>query len=760
MPDRLTPSLLYSSLLCSLLASCASLGTEAVGAGGNEPTTRSGDARSAAAQDEPRAELQSTATEDKPEQSGANAGAQGAGRTLVTTRKRSEDLLEVPRSVTSIDAKRIEAAGLQNIKDASYLVPNVLVPEFTSRRLSFPYVRGIGSGQGEPAVANFIDGVQQLTVNSTNLPLTDVERIEFNRGPQSTLYGRNTIGGAISVVTQKPTNEMRVDSRLSLGNFGFQEYEARFQTPLIEDGLYLGASIVHSRRDGYTENDLLNEDADSRDSWFGRAQLLWTPDDRNELRFVFHGERARDGGFVLSELNALRASPNRINQDFAGKIDRDIYSNSLVWTHEGDDLDVTSITSVQRWDIGEDADFDFSQIDGVRRFTREDQTAITQEFRVSSAEDADIELGDDLRLRWLAGVNGYWADSDRSARNVFRPGGAGILFPPSQVGTDFATGDFDDYAVGVFGQATLLVGKALEVTGALRYDYEKREADLNRSFTNSFGTLPTSSSKRSESFDAILPRLSIAYAISDDVRPYVVAARGFKAGGFNLTAPSGFESFDLEKSWTYELGVKTDWKVLDLVTTLSVFHIDWEDMQLSQFDASTGGFVANAGESQSQGIELEAQMKPLEGLSILGGIGLLDTEFDRFRDSFGTDVAGRSLPFAPDFTGNIGAQYSKRFADDLMFRVAGEWVQVGKFFYDASNLGQERYGLANFRAAVGDGRWDFEVWIRNAFDQRYQPIAFQANPANPNFFVGESSAPRTVGMTFRVRLGGKKRKAL
>ena len=680
--------------------------------------------------------------------------------TVVTARKIEEELQDVPRSITAIDADRIESQGIQNLRDASIGVPNLLITEFSSRRLSLPYVRGVGSGQGDPAVATFIDGVPQLTTNTTNLPLTDVDRIEFIRGPLSTLYGRNTIGGAIQIVTKPPSNDTTLNTRATVGNFRYQNYEASFSTPLVKDELFLGLSVVHNQREGYTDNDFYGNDADSRDTWFGRGQLVWTPDAQNELRFVIHGERARDGGFVLGDLGTMRSRPNHINQDFDGSIDRDVISNSLIWNRYGEDIDFTSITSIQDWDIFERADFDFSQIDGIRRFTKEDQTAFTQELRFSSAEDADVEIQEDVTLKWVAGVMGFYSDSGRSAENVFRPAGAGILFPPNRVGTDRAQGSFDDFGIGVFGQATTTIGDALEITGAIRYDYENKDAKIRREFETTLGTLPLASTDTDDSFDEWLPRASIAYRIAESTKVYGVAARGFKAGGFNLTAPTGRETFGPETSWTYEVGVKNSWEDLGLTANVSLFHIDWDDMQLSQFDATSGGYVTNAGEAESQGIEIEASYEVIDNLDVFGGFGILSTEFERFTDSFGTDVRGRNLPFAPEHTANIGASYAAALDDDLVLRVGGDYQAVGKFFYDAGNRANERYGLANFRAGIGNDRMGIDFWVRNAFDQRYQQVAFQPNPANPNQFVAESSAPRTFGVSLRFKIGPKPSKKL
>ena len=671
---------------------------------------------------------------------------------VVTARKFAEDEDKAPLSLTTVDEQQIRDRGIESVRDISLSIPNALVTEFSSRRLSFPYFRGVGSGQGDPAVTTFVDGVPQLTVSSSNLPMLDVERVTFLRGPGGVLYGRNTIGGAIQVETATPPEETTLGLRTRFGNFDLQDYSAKFSTQ-VTDGLAFGLSANYFMRDGYTTNTLTGNDVDSREHLFARGQLFWTPDDQNEVRFVLYGERARDGGFVLADISGLNQNSHRITQDFEGRVDRDILAGSIVWKHFGESFDLVSITAMQDWEIDETADFDFSFIDGIRRFTTEEQRYFSQEIRIGTPEAEAEREADGTKIRWLAGISGFVADSERGASNVFRPAGAGILFPPNRVGTDAATGDFDDLSLAAFAQVVVENGP-WEFTGALRYDYEDKEARIRRNFTNNFGTFPTASTDASEDYDELLPRASVAYQASENALVYAMAARGFKAGGFNLTAPTGREAFGVETSWNYELGVKTNWEDDRIRANVAVFHIDWEDMQLSQFDSNSGGYVQNAGESTSQGIEVELSGRPFEDIEqfeVFASAGWTSTEFDSFVDSFGTDVSGRNLPFAPERTTSVAAQWTDTVADDgTRGFLRAEYSHIGKFFYDASNLGSERYELVNLLVGAGGKNWSIEGGIRNVFDERYIPVAFQANPANANFFVGENAAPRTIGVSFRI----------
>lgn len=670
----------------------------------------------------------------------------------MTARKWEELPGEVPRSVTTVPGEQIRDAGIREVRQAARYVPNMIVTEFSSRRLSFPFVRGVGSGQGDPAVGTFIDGVPQLQVSSTNLPLLDVERVEILRGPHGALYGRNTIGGAMNIISRRPSSKTEVDADVTFGNFALQEYRIVGSVPIERDKLSVSFAGVHQRRDGYTDNDFTGNDVDDREMFFGRAQVLWTPDTENEVRFSVHSESSRDGGFVLSDYNGLRARPNKISQDYEGFADRDVLAGSLTWTRSGDEVDFTSITAGQWWDIEESTDFDFSALDGVRRFTTADQTYVYQELRFASAEDRPIVLSSEAELKWLWGVSGFWSDSEQGAANEFRPGGAGIIFfPPQVAGTDQATGSFDSYAAAAFAQATIDWKESWEFTGALRYEYESKDADIDRRYLVMGFPATQASTSADESFDEILPRLSVSYQWSEELMAYVLAARGFKAGGFNLTAPSGSETFGPEKSWTYEAGFRSSSREGKVVVAGSLFFIEWDDMQLSQFNAQTGGYVTNAGQSTSMGAEIEIVSRPIEGVQLFAGVGVLDTEFDRFTDQFGADVSGKDLPFAPENSGNVGIQVSKPIDDGLTCYVRAEHFHVGDFFYDAGNLKAESYNLTNFRVGLGGEQWRIDGWIRNAFDNDYIPVAFQPNPGDPTAFVGESAAPQTYGVTLRVR---------
>jgi iron complex outermembrane receptor protein len=686
------------------------------------------------------------AQEAPPVQKAEEKGEQKIGQTIVTARKVEEPVADVPVSASVVTGEDIQQGGLQSVAEAAHRAPNVHYTEFTSRRLSFPFIRGIGSGQGDPAVVTYVDGVPQLSNSSTNLPFLDVERIEFLRGPQGTLYGRNALGGLVHVITEPPSMEAETSADMSFGEFNFEEYRLSATGPLDYDNLAFRLGGMYSRRDGFTTNDFTGNDLDSRDEYFGRGQLLFTPDKDTAIDLSLSGETARDGGFALGFLDAIRDNPHHVSQDFEGKSDRDIVTPSITWREKGDATEFTSITAYEDWSILETSDFDFSVLDGVRRKTKEDQQYLYQELRWSSLKDDNAGGGNGWDLSWLAGMSGFNADSDRYAQNDLRPGGVGILFPVP--GLDTTDGEFDDLGLAGFA-STSARKEAFEVTVGVRYDYEQKEAGVNHTFdTGGFQVLDDSQSL-DESFDEFVPQASLAWHFDKDSMLYTSAARGFKAGGFNLSAPSDQLAFDPETNTSYELGYKTAWPASRIQLAASVFYIDWNDMQLSLFDAQFGGFVDNAGESTSQGFELEAAAEVMDGLTVNAGFGYTDTEFDKYTDPYGVDVSGNDLTFAPESTFAVGLQYMWETRRDLRPFVRADWTDVGKFFYDPQNLESESYQLLDLRVGVESQDVSFSVWAKNALDEEYVPVAFQASPTDPSVFVGESGPPRMIGATLR-----------
>lgn len=667
----------------------------------------------------------------------------------VTAEKVPQDAQKTPVSVTAVPKEKLDQAAVRTVSDAADYAPNTFFHEFSARKLSNPRFRGIGSSPNNPGVATYIDGVPQLNANSSSIELAEVEQIEFVRGPQSALYGRNTIGGVINVTSSRPSLSGNWTGSLvgPFGNFGSMEVRGAASGPLKTDRAAIGFSFGYSARDGFTKNELTGNDLDSRSAFFTKTQLLWAPAANWETRVIVTSERARDGDYALHDLAALRERPFHASRDFEGFTNRDILAPTVLVRRAGRAVDLSATTGFVWWETKDLTDLDYSALPLITRDNAEQDLQFTQEIRLASARDAAISLSTDVTLQWQAGAFVFTQNYEQDAVNTYSPF---VLSPfvAAPVNQHTPQSALDDRGVGVYGRGAFMFRDALEATIGLRADHETKRATLDTFFSPVIAA-PTSV-KADAAFTDVSPQLTVAYHVVPAKQMlYATAARGFKAGGFNAASPVGSEAYDQEHSWNYEAGVKTLLLGDRLSMNTSVFYVKWRDLQVNLPDPAVPGqfFIANAGGATSKGIEVELNARVLAGCDFFTGFGYTDARFGSGSVSNGVAVGGNDLFNTPTYTANVGGQYSVALNSRSTLYGRAEVIFRGDYYYDDANTqGQDAYSLANFRAGVRGRRLFAEAWTRNAFDTRYIPIALAFPGLAPSGFLGESGAPRTFGI--------------
>jgi iron complex outermembrane recepter protein len=665
---------------------------------------------------------------------------------IVTAQKEPADLQRLPLSATGVLKETIEGAGIRIASEAALLAPNVHFTEFTARKLSNVRMRGIGSSPANPGVTTFIDGVPQLNDNTSSVALLNIERLEFVRGPQSALFGRNTLGGLVNVVTERPSLDRWSGSFVApFGNFGSTDLRGAAGGPL-GDTVAVGFSIGHNEREGFTTNAVTGNDLDFRSGTVFKAQALFTPRADWEARVIVSGERARDGDYGLNDLGALRSRPFQAARDFEGRTDRDVVSTTVLVRREGPRMTLSSTTGVVNWQTEDLTDLDYTPLPLITRQNGEEATQFTQEVRLASAANAPVRLSDAAALRWQSGVFFFTQNYDQHSVNNFAPFVLSpfMPFPVSQTSPEAA---LEDVGIGVYGQGTLTFAENLDLTLGARVDHEQKDAQLDTFF--SLPIAPPSSVTAEQSFSSVSPQLAVAYRVQPSQTLYATVGRGFKAGGFNPVSPAGSESYGEEHTWNVEGGVKTAWAGGRVTANASVFLIEWDDLQLNLPDLTVPGqfYVANVGSARSAGVELELNARAHARVDVFGTLGYTRARFGDGAMSSGVDVAGNDIPNTPEYTASLGAQFNHPVTAAVAVYGRGEVGFSGAFRYDDLNReGQDAYALANLRAGVR-GRYLFgEVWVRNAFDTRYIPVAFGYGALAPSGFVGEMGSPRTFGV--------------
>jgi iron complex outermembrane receptor protein len=665
----------------------------------------------------------------------------------VTAQKEPADRQTVPVSVTAIPAETLWDAKVSFVSEAAVYAPNTWFNEFSARKLSNAFMRGIGSSPNNPGVTTYIDGVPQLHANASNIEFTGIEQVEFVRGPQSALFGRNALGGVVSIASERPSlTEWSGNALVPLGNFATREFRGGASGP-IGERVAVGLSAGHSARDGFTVNDLTGNDLDSRSVAFGKAQLLWTPAPMWQARVIVSGERARDGDYALYDLGSLRSNPLHAARDFEGHTHRDIFNTTVTTRREGARMTLATTTGVVRWRTEDETDLDYTPIAAATRTNVEEDFQFTQEVRVASSAASPVVLSANAALKWQAGIFLFSQNYDQNAVNHLA---AGRFDPRVPIALELTSplADLDDRGVGLYGQGTLTLGRSLDLTLGARFDYERKQAHLETFFSPAL--FPGSSVDAAESFSDLSPQAAVAYRLQPDVLAYASLGRGFKSGGFNPASPIGAEAYGQERTLNVEGGVKSTWAAGRVTANAALFFIDWTDLQLNLPNPFVPAqfYIANIGGASSRGVEFEVLARAAQGVEVFTSVGYTRARFDTGTTSSGADVSGNALPNTPDYTMTIGAQLSRALTSTVSLYGRGEVTAYGSFHYDDLNLAsQEAYSLANFRVGARGDRLFAEAWIKNAFDTRYIPLAFPYPGFAASGFIGESGRPRTFGVS-------------
>lgn len=683
----------------------------------------------------------------RPAQAQAADHQAAAGEIIVTARKRSESLQDVPESITAFGAADIAEARIETIDNALKLTPGVSIIRDQQPGLSTILIRGVGQNRAaEPPVAFVVDGVPLANPYEFTQDLFGIERIEVLRGPQGSLYGRNAIGGAINITTKVPTNELELEANLRYAEGNSYKVGLGAAGALAKDILLFRVSGTLKGSDGLIRNVTLDRKVDDFDENNLRGKLLFRPSDDFSIEVNgFHNSYRGGGGWwAPADVNALNLNSfTHVPQgDILGRVDREYDSASLKVEY---DLGAVSLTSITGWAyLSEslDQDGDMSPKAVVRAKVGEKFETLTQEVRLASDGEAGLD--------WIVGA--FYQNTQRKRRtevsfnlNAPPPFGGGTGDPASAnfipVADIPSSRRYEAYAI--FGQADLAITDQLKFTAGLRYDTEDRTQ-----------TLPVALSKIG--FDSWQPKFSLAYNPAEAVMIYGTVAKGYRPGGFNDALTFG-QTYKSETLWSYEGGLKSKMAGGNLILNLSIYRQMFSDPQFFLVDASGQQSIINGRKSRSHGAEIELQAYPVAGLQIFAGIGLIDTKITAF-DAFPlfashdtTQFVGNKSPQIPNYNINFTAQYSFALSStfDLIARI--DYRREGRVYWHLDN-GDRRGGYDLFNAGLTLKRDNLSVslFADNLFDKKYVNSFLGSDWTGlPNDIVW-TPPPRVLGIEARL----------
>lgn len=680
--------------------------------------------------------------EDATTQAETIGEAQDTISIVVTAQKTPEDLQDVPLSVTALTEQEITDADITSLEDVARNTPNFSFFPSGNRFFSVYSIRGFSNASSlvnRDPVDFYVDGVPYGFASFIDLNLPDLERVEVLRGPQSVLYGRNSIAGVVNLITRRPTNEFEFDGVVGYGSFNNLDLRASISGPVVEEQLFFRLSGNYESRNGYVNNVFLDEDVDRRSGGTGRAQLLWTPSEDWEIFLNASFDNYREGAPPYVVFNS--PDPFTAEQDFNGFNNLVSDSQSLRITYSNPNFQVNSITSRRFSRTEFEFDADTTIADGINRIQdNATGTIFSQELRFQSPEDTG-------RFQWLVG--GYYESSqldftDNGLR--FGADGSAFGFPFPADTLNLASVETNNISFAIFGQASYQLTEALALTAGLRYETTNSTLEnFERILTipeNPPVTLVSLSNIERDS-NALLPRFVAEYRFSPDLLLYGSITSGYRPPGINLT-PNNVETatYEAERSLNYEVGLKSSWFNDRLIASLAVFHNSVDGFQVLTFDEQFNTSIENA-DVNITGAELEIRAALLDGLDLIAGFGYVDAKFVTYPNN--PSFNNNRLPYAPDFTYNLAVQY--RGSDGIFGRV--ELLGLGSTFFEPDNvLEQSSYAIVNARLGYERENFGIYLFANNISNAKYVNQAFTLSPSIAPAIYG---APATYGIQFRTR---------
>ena len=664
---------------------------------------------------------------------------------VVTSFKNQQKVQEQPVSASVLNAATLQTQQIQGMTDLGHLIPNFYMPQYGSKLTTPIYVRGIGNKIGDPAVGLYVDGVPYFDKSLYDFEFDNIEKVEVLRGPQGTLYGRNTLGGVINITTHSPIQYNAVKATVTGGKYGRLESSLLISKPLSDNiGLSVAGRVSHI--DGFITNHYKanasgeatldgSSHADKRDEASATATLDWQLNDQWLLKYTQLFNYADENGYPYAEYNIDTGEIAQVAYDASSMYRRVMTNSGLGLNFANDVIAFNSQTSFQFTQDKQviDQDFSIASLYAVKQMSH--RRMWSQEFNLKSNHTGDYQ--------WIFGAFGFYQGLDRDAPAEYYKAGF----------TSLKKYDMPTRGYALYHQSTLthFLIEPLSVTAGIRYDFER--ADLDYDYRRKKGDVitPVDACRIRASSDEWSPKLSIQYALANKQSVYASITRGYKAGGFNTIFQTHDEiKYNPEYSWNYEIGAKLHTSDHRYSAVFSAFYITWKDQQIYELLANgRGAKLTNAGESYSRGVEVSLHACPLNGLHVGVEYGFTDAKFKTYHKSEEIHYDDNYIPMVPRQTLALMGDYSWTPHCSMVDRItlSANYHGVGTTYWKEDNeVSRAFYGLLDAKLKVMKGCLGLELWGRNLLDRDYEAYAFSAF----NTYYAQQGRPLEYGATMSV----------
>ena len=668
---------------------------------------------------------------------------------VVTAQKREANLQDVPISISVFDSKKIERVAANTLSDLEFASPGVKIDSNSLGGLSIRGVGGFARNVGtEGRSGVYVDDVFVGRAAGVDQSLVNIERVEILKGPQGTLFGRNTVSGAISITTKKPGEDFEGMISAEYGSRNRMNFSGLLNIPIVDGKFFVQASGNHIQQDGHVENLVTGKDVGSKDITSGRLQALYIVNDDMDilLNTEFRSSNKDIIGFqTFNDIDTV--GKDAVNHNATEFDNGDLFGVSATVNYTfANNFALKSITSYRKEDFLIVTDEDGSALDASTSNFQEDNRQFTQEIRLESPRLGNIDF--------LAGL--YYFNQELTS-DKRADAGKDFLVPYVTIR---APGSVDLESFAGFVNTNAYLTDRFTISAGLRYTWESKDADY--SISDPTGFLYTNGSiQDSESWDAWSPSVSAQYNVSDDVMLYATVSQGFKAGGYNLDFLSSLEQvkFDPETVTNYETGFKADLWDKRIRLNASAFYMEFSDYQVFQFiTLPTGGTIialTNAAEVTSKGIEAELNVQATKDLVLSTAYSYTQAKYKHFPDGggIGVDYDGQHIADSPDHSLYLAADYRFNIGEvgHANFHLDFSYTNgYDKFISVALSepIGSIETMNARVEFLTPEEDWSLAVWARNLLNDR------ALTDVSYNFLgsrYGSFQQPRELGVTLKYQ---------
>ncbi len=642
---------------------------------------------------------------------------------MVTSMKEPVGVENMPIPATSLKGRLLENGEINSLQGISAMVPNFFMPDYGSKLTSPVYIRGIGTRIGSPSVGLYVDNIPYFEKAVFDFDFFDLERVEVLRGPQGTLYGRNTMGGIINVYTPSALKQQKTTLAVTGGNY--QQVSGQIgHSQRLGKSLGISVNALYKENGGFYQNAFTDQAVDESEIASGRIKLEFAPGRKIKAGYVAHYEHSRQGGYPYAVYDDSLQLANEIRYDHYSLYNRDMLANSLYAEYDFGLFRLRSTTSHQYFDDWQNIDQDFTPATLLVVQQDQKQHVLSQELIAKSNTRGNHE--------WLTGAFAFWQGIDRKVNVQYGPDAVSAFRLPGEMAKDKYY-DLSTSGLAVFHQSTLkhFILDGLTLTGGIRLDYEMSKMDYAYYRELNQQTTRLDSFINILKFTEVLPKVSLHYKWDKGLETYFSFATGYKTGGFNTTIERDEDKTYLpETSNNYELGVKDKYFDEHLIMNVNLYYIDWYDQQIYQpVPSGQGSMLKNAGRSRSQGVELETTLLPFQGACFQLAYGYTDAKFLKYQRNDTTSYGGNRLPYIPRHTLHASGDYTlywqNSWLEETRFHLG--YRVLGKHYWNEENTSyQEPYGLLNAKIAFKKKWLSLEFWGKNINGQEYHSFFFQA----------------------------------